>query len=317
MKLRDIISLFAVLTMCIASCKRIELHSATSSVYLKIKTDRTPSIIVNGRIDIQNDPVLFKKTYGPEIQVYRVCVFDRTLHRLVTEDFVPAEGGFLNVPPGTYDMIMYSSGSEVTYIAQGTSRAGAYATTASVSRNTEDLMAEPEHIFVACMEGVEVPVYSESEGLRVIDVTTSKILDTYTLELNRIEEMDRILKAEVRITGQVSKKYLWTRTSPDETASLSVKPVVDKENGRIYAVFNTFGRNNYHSGKVEVILIVTDTNERQHQWKIDVTNQMYNIDSLNEIIIEDRIVIPDTDGGGGFNPEVNDWDEDTTYVPIT
>ena len=312
-----IISLFVVLTMCIASCKRIELHTATSSVYLEIQTDRTAPINVHGSIDILNDPALYEKTFGPSIDVYRVCLFDRLTHRMVVEEFVPKDGGFLNVPTGTYDMIMYNSGSEVTYVQQGASRATAYATTANVSRNTEHLMAEPEHIFVACIDGLEVQRYAESDGLHIINVTTSKILDTYTLEMNRIENMERIMNAEVRITGQLTKKYLWTRTSPDESASLSVKPVIDRENGRIYAVFNTFGRNTYHTGKVNAVLIVTDNNERMHQWKIDVTDQMYGPDSTNEIIIEDRITIPDTDDGGGFTPEVNEWDEDVTYVPIT
>ena len=304
--------------MCIASCKRIELHTATSSVYLEIQTDRTAPINVHGSIDILNDPALYEKTFGPSIDVYRVCLFDRLTHRMVVEEFVPKDGGFLNVPTGTYDMIMYNSGSEVTYVQQGASRATAYATTANVSRNTEHLMAEPEHIFVACIDGLEVQRYAESDGLHVINITTSKILDTYTLEMNRIENMERIMNAEVRITGQLTKKYLWTRTSPDESASLSVKPVIDRENGRIYAVFNTFGRNTYHhTGKVNAVLIVTDNKERMHQWKIDVTDQMYGPDSTNEIIIEDRITIPDTDDGGGFTPEVNDWDEDVTYVPIT
>jgi hypothetical protein len=54
-----------------------------------------------------------------------------------------------------------------------------------------------------------------------------------------------------------------------------------------------------------------------HLWKIDVTEQMYGPDSTNEIIIDYRITIPDTDAGGGFTPEVDDWDEDVTYVPIT
>ena len=312
-----IISLFVVLTMCIASCKRIELQTATSSVYLEIQTDRTAPINVHGSIDILNDPALYEKAFGPSIDVYRVCLFDRLTHRMVVEEFVPKDGGFLNVPTGTYDMIMYNSGSEVTYVQQGVSRSTAYATTANVSRNTENLMAEPEHIFVACIDGLEVQRYAESDGLHVINITTSKILDTYTLEMNRIENMERIMNAEVRITGQLTKKYLWTRTSPDESASLSVKPVIDRENGRIYAVFNTFGRNTYHTGKVNAVLIVTDNKERMHQWKIDVTDQMYGPDSTNEIIIEDRITIPDTDDGGGFTPEVNEWDEDVTYVPIT
>ena len=312
-----IISLFVVLTMCIASCKRIELHTATSSVYLEIQTDRTAPINVHGSIDILNDPALYEKAFGPSIDVYRVCLFDRLTHRMVIEDFVPKDGGFLNVPTGTYDMIMYNSGSEVTYVQQGVSRSTAYATTANVSRNTESIMTEPEHIFVACIDGLEVPRYAEADGLHIINVTTSKILDTYTLEMNRIENMERIMNAEVRITGQLTKKYLWTGTSPDESASISIKPVVDKENGRIYAVFNTFGLNTYHKGKTDVLLIVTDQNERMHLWKIDVTDQMYGPDSTNEIIIEDRIIIPDTDAGGGFTPEVNDWDEDVTHVPIT
>jgi hypothetical protein len=214
-------------------------------------------------------------------------------------------------------MIMYSTGSDVTYVQLGASRATTYAATATVSRNTGSLMAEPEHIFVACVEDLNVPRYSEADGLHIINITTSKVLDTYTIEMNRIENMERIMKAEVRITGQLTKKYLWTGTSPDETASLSIKPVIDNENGRIYAVFNTFGRNTYHTEKVNAVLIVTDNNERMHQWPIDITDQMYGPDSTNEIIIDDRITIPDTDAGGGFTPEVDDWDEDVTYVPIT
>ena len=310
--------LFLMVAICFASCRRVDLHTATSSVYIGIETDTTPRLTVPEYFDVDSSPEMYARVYGPEIPIYRVCVYDTETKDFVAEDFLPAEGGFLNIPPGTYDMIIYSSGSSVTYVDDDYSRWHIYAGTNAEETSSGLMIPEPEHIFTALLEEVEIPIYSTSSSIREMKVKTSKVLESYSIQFTDIADIERVETAEIRISSQVPGRYLWGERTKDLSGSVRFNPVVDKENGRIYAVFNTFGRNTYRQNKVLATLVVVDVNGRIHQWTADITDWIESFDNVRkEIIIDNEIKVPDTTDGGGLNPDVDDWDDNEIYVPIS
>lgn len=302
--------------MCLSSCRRIELHVATSSVYLQIETDRSTSLNLSG-VDFDSFPSLKEKVYGPSIDIYHVCLYNED-HEIVTDTYLPEKGGFLEVPAGTYDIILYSAGSDVTLVKGHGARAEVLACTSVDVRGSQALISEPEHIFAASMTGVEIPVYSDADQMHVINARTSKVLHSYTMEVTDVDGIERLSDVDMYVSGQLQGRYLWDRRPLEKQCQLHVKPVVDVENRRIYTVFNTFGRYAQGESDVKVNLVVTDNNGRKHQWVFDVTDIVDSPDNDdNEIIMDNGIVIPDTSAGGGFIPDVNDWDDDVTHVPIS
>lgn len=312
------ISCLLLATICFASCKRIELQRPTSVVYLEILTDPEPALPENESIDVNSSQDLYARAYGPEIDLYRICLYDTETHEFAGEDFLPAEGGFLNVVPGFYDMIIYSAGSPVTILENEQMRSKIYAYTNAVESNDGLMIPEPEHMFVAVMQNVGIPIYSETDTIRTMQVKTTRIAETYSIEFANVVGLDRVDKAEIRVSGQVPGKFLWDQRTPDLAGSVHFEPIIDIDGGRIYALFNTFGRNQYRYNRMVVTLVITDCNGRNHQWKVDVTDIVDNPDNLgNQIQIINELTIPDTDDGGGLNPDVNDWDDQITVVPIS
>ena len=69
---------------------------------------------------------------------------------------------------------------------------------------------------------------------------------------------------------------------------------------------------------IDITLTTLDHNGRSASWKVDITDIIDNPDNItNHIIIDAEINIPDTDGGDGMVPDVKDWEDEVTHVPIS
>jgi hypothetical protein len=192
-----------------------------------------------------------------------------------------------------------------------------------ISKGTDDtksvedynIIFEPDHIFTGTRANVDIPIHAAEDGPVVIDVEMTTLIDTYSLEVSYIEGAGRIQKADVYITGQAPSKYMWDRRFPNNPCAIYFESVIDPKKGHLLTVFNTFGKFPNARNGVYLNVLVTDVTGGRYQWVYDVTDQFDNPDNAtHEIIIEDRIVIPE--GGGGFTHEVNDWDTEVIYVPL-
>lgn len=314
---------------CMPSCARIPLYDPTTNVYLKLDLKLNTDIVLSGDLDIDGDPVLRDKVHGVMPQTVRACFYSAETHKLVAEEFLPAEGGFVDIPAGFYNIIVYSLGTEVTRTNGTETRAGAYAYTSEtgatvrIARGSDDtksvedhnIIYEPDHIFTGTKENVEIPIHAMQDGIVVIEIEMTTLIDTYTLEVRYIEGAGRIQKADVYITGQAPLKYMWDRRFSNKPSAIYFESVVDPKKGNLFTAFNTFGKFPNARNDVYLNVLVTDVTGGRYQWVYDVTDQFDNPDNItHEIIIDDRIVIPE--GGGGFTHDVSDWDSEVVYVPL-
>lgn len=322
---KSLIFLFSALAL--VACKRIPLYDPQSDVFLKVNYI-IPEVNLNDDIDIENDPYIHEKVFGRLPEEIRVCFYDPLTHALVAEDFLPAQGGFVNIPAGTYDMIVYGLGTEATIVKDTDTRAMAYAYTSftgtkvrvvgNETRSAEEfnIIFEPDHLFEASAEGIVIPVHSEIDKPVVIEVDATTLLESYSFEVLNIQGAGRIRKADIYITGQAPGKYLWDRRLPNKPGAIWFQAEVNVEKGHIYTVFNTFGKYPGERNDVFLNVLVTDAQGDRYQWVYDVTDQFDNPDNTHhEIIIDDPIVIPEG-GGGGFNHEVQAWEEEVIYIPL-
>lgn len=318
-----------VMMATMSSCSRIPLYDPISSIYLRIDLKLNSNVTLDQDIDIEGNAELKEKVYGKIPETVRACFYSTEHHNLVAEEFLPAEGGFVDIPAGTYDIIVYSLGTESTRTKDTESRAGANAFTSEtgatvrIAYGTDDTKAiedyrvfhEPDHLFTGVRNNVEVPVHAEHEETVIIDVEMTTLLDTYSLEVRYVEGAGRIRKADVYITGQAPSKYMWDRRYPNKSGAIYFQSEINESKGNLYTVFNTFGKFPGAHNDVYLNVLVTDIQGGRHQWVYDVTDQFDDPDNhTHQIIIDDPIKIPDDEGG--FTHDVTDWKDEVIYVPL-
>ena len=320
------IKLALLFLLCLLSCKRIPLYEPSSDIYIKLEIKMDTEVSLNGDLDLDGNEELRDKACGKMPRNVRVCFYDPDTHKLVAQEFLPSEGGFVDVAPGVYDVIVYSLGCEVTQLegtdirAMGrafTSAAGqtVKVTKAGVTTLSYDVIYEPDHLYVGRLEGVVIPVRASIDKAVVIEAGMRSLLETYSFEVRHVTGAELIRTASVYITGQASGKYLWDGRYPRTPCAVMVPAVFDAGKGHLWTVFNTFGRMPGTESDVLLNMVVNTTNGAKYQWVFDVTEQFDNPDNtLHEIVIDEEIVIPDDSSGGGFTAGVYEWD--TEVVPI-
>lgn len=311
-----------------ASCRRIELYEPHSGVYVKFNIQVEPDIVS-----------MYDKSYPfPDIvrggmpSSFRVCFYDPVSHSLVAEDLLGYEGGFVNIAAGTYDIMAYSLGTEVTRVAGSDSRAACYAYSSAtgyslnltradsndhIERYNFSVIHEPDHIYVGRKADVEIPVVPDDNRIIVINLDESTLLESYTFQALNIIGAERVESVTCYVTGQASQRYLWDSRYSNNQCAIGFAGSLDVENGTIITAFNTFGRFPGSSSRVFVNLLVNDKSGGKYQWIFDVTEQFDNPDNeKHEISIVSAIVIPERQQGG-FTPSVGDWNAEIIDVPLS
>ena len=199
-----ILGLLALLTV---SCKPILLYRPESDVYLRLH-------IVLHEEDVSEEGD--EEVKEPE-QV-RVCFYDIDTHEKVAEDLLPPEGGFVDIPSGEYDIIVYSLGSDYTKMdetmVRGTMRAYTEETgimvrvtkvTDPFENPNQSVNYEPDYLFAGKAEKVVIPVRSENDQTIVIDIEMHSIVERYTLvikNLNGAENLSGIVNDRRKYMGK-------------------------------------------------------------------------------------------------------------------
>ncbi|MBR6458245.1 MAG: DUF5119 domain-containing protein [Bacteroidales bacterium] len=190
---------------------------------------------------------------------------------------------------------------------------------------------EPEHLLVANEKNVHI---SPHDTLVTIETEASTIVDSYYLQI-RVVGMQYASEATAVITGlSPSNKIGLNERTIDPSAAVvfdlkkGVDDSLDGENKDVLcAVFNTFGKIENVSSELRVTFNVVDTagNLLQHEVNLDAVFESELAKKYHWLIIEEEepwvIPNPHVDpqpgtGGGGFQPVVDDWEEQTGEITL-
>ena len=237
-----------LLTLTLLSCERIPLYDRETGVYLKI------NIRVNTQITTPGN------TRAEEVKPEKMQVnfYDVETHALVSKFYVAPEGGFIDIAPGLYDVIIYNIDTEQTHVVNGNSSRGqAYAYTdfettempanwrSAGSTATPDgasIIREPDHLYVGRMERVHIPERSTQDETVELYAEAASLLETYTFRATNITNIKDAGVVKVYITGQVRGRYLWDNHYPAEAVAITFDCHVNQADNEISTVFNTFGK---------------------------------------------------------------------------
>ena len=305
------------------SACRAKLHDPITDTYVKVNFTLESGVKIPEGFP-QENPLYAEKILGRRPATLRLLFYNVETLELEAEEFLPAEGGFVVVEPGTYHVFIYGLGTESSVISGidnlNTAYVSSSATGMRVSMaglNTKgatdyDIFHEPDHFFAYKLENFVVSRHTASGAPLLIDANLTSLAKTYSFRLTNIEEIERIAKVELIVTGQTPGLYVWDGRYPENRRSaVSVPCLVDRERNTISSIFNSFGR--LPGEPVFAYLLVTDHQGHTFQIIYDITDIIE--DPSNPIIeIDDPITIPDTEGG--FTQEVDDGDVEIVPIPL-
>lgn len=297
------------------SCKRRPL---TTADYM---------VIVN--LEIEKEIVNYQMTKDPTLM--RCIFYDSESGAFVTQAFLPPTGGQVSlIPAREYDVLVYNFDTESTWLEDENWYHKIYASTSLIpdsfrtklrSRaskvDQEEIVYDPDHLFVGRMEDVFIPARSVDAPPVVLDIRCRTVVQSWILEARTVTGVENIGTMASVVTGLAESN----RIAFDEKSQAYISVYFDNyeidENGLLTARFNTFG---WHPecGTAQILsLVFTDTGGGGHVFHYDVSAQFP--DNKEQIIrIEDEIHIPEpiTGGDGGFVPKVEDWEDINTDIVI-
>ena len=314
--------------LAVASCKRVPLYDASSKIWLELQLKLAMDVTVSDTIDLNSYPQYYDKVHLKTPERLAACFYDMNTHQLVAKEYVGPTGGYItSVPSGTYDVLVYELGTLVTQVDNNEMRGQIKARTSDITQsvstgfmskttkadpNTDPVISEPDHLIVARLSGVFVPDYADIDGSYVIHADGQSSVETYSFIVRNVKGLEQVRSVQALISGQASSKFLWDGHNPTSTVNLLTSAVADRTLNCLYGVYNTFGQ---IGAKVYLNFLVTTIAGDETVFPVDITDE---VDNPDYVIVIDSLVIPPMGDKphGGYNPTVNDWDDEVIDVPI-
>lgn len=255
--------------------------------------------------------------------------------------------GNLGISHGNYNILVYNFDTPTTQVAAENTEEGIIAYTDEISSairsrllgtkgdetfNGISIRYEPEHLMVGNERDVRI---SPHDTLVVIHTEATTIVDTYYLQV-RVKGLQFASTATAVISGLSPSNHIGrNQRTQDSSAAVAFEMKkgqdvsLDGDNQDVLcAVFNTFGKIDSISSELFVTFNVFDTagNLLQYQANLDQVFESELAKKNKWLIIDDSVLvidIPDpgsgqqeSAGGGGFQPQVDDWTEETGEISL-
>lgn len=335
-----VLVLLAALSL--AGCHRRPLEEMSEKVSVRVTVNI--KAIANVTTEIYNDRIPV-----PQINtdMMRVMVYDPSNHDLLTQAFISnksynEEGdqvlsGDLNISYGDYDMLVYNFDVATTLISSENNEESILAYTDEISNSMKSslfgnklskseideygrIQYEPDHLVVAREHNLRV---SPHDTVVVISTTASTIIDTYYIQIH-VEGLKFANTATAIISGLSPSNHFGTNTRTNDPTSAvsfelhkSTDPNLPGDNKDVLcATFNTFGKIPDTTSNLYVTFNVLDHAGNLQTYSTSLDKVFLTEDAIKRhwLLIEDTFEIKDpgisTSGNEGFQPRVDEWEEE-------
>lgn len=314
-------------------CNRRPLLDPSFSTQLMVKVDIRN--LQNVTCDIYNDKIPVP-TIEPEMM--RVLFYKPGTNIVAGESYISnvatdAEGnrlisGIVGIIPGTYEMVIYNFDTRSTMIRNDDRHATIEAYTEPVvesiaSRfNTRvdeatDILYQPDHVVVATEPEEVIPYHDE---VHVINTVAESVVETFYIQA-KVEGLEYVSSAQAVLTGMVGSNMLGQRRAVTEKETALYFTMIksdDKGAPVLCNTFNTFGRIEGSTNNLWMTFDIHTIDGRVITKEYDITH-LFDTPECKEhrwLLLDEVIVIPPpptpppTQNGGGFQPSLEDWDEE-------
>ena len=260
--------------------------------------------------------------------------------------------GNLGISYGNYNFLVYNFDTPTTQVTAENTESGIIAYTSEISSSTRRMLLgtkaeepkedngyagmsiryEPEHLMVGNERNIRI---SPHDTLVIIRTEATTVVDTYYLQV-RVRGLQFASSATAVISGlSPSNRIGLNQRTVDEPSAVAfeLKKARDTELGGdnqdiLFAVFNTFGKIEDVNSELVVTFNVYDTAGNLLQYKANMDQVFKSELAINStwLIIDDSVLVidipepapdPDQPGtSGGFQPQVDDWEEETGEIVL-
>ncbi len=323
--------LLAIAIMLMAACERRPLLDPALMVKVRVEIDTRDMKNITTGIYNPNVPI-------PDIEqeVMHLMFYDATEDNLVTEVYISEREkapngnnvicGNVMIGNGTYRMLGYNFGTVSTVVYDYESWSGITAKASQVSKRIasayrskvdgeEVITYEPDHLLVTRNAQTFIPYH---EDIWTIDAVARPVLDTYYLQIE-VEGLEYVASAQAYLTSMAGGNRIAENeivTDPLNTIYLDLVKSEDKGVPVICNIFNTFGHIDGENNELTVTFDVKTKNGVSQQFRYDITDLFKTQEAKenNWLLMKEKIIIfkPDdtTQGSGGMDPTVSDWENE-------
>lgn len=329
-RLIDRAALSAILVSAVlTSCERRPLDDPDFNTSINVKV--SVEAISNVTCDIYNDKIPVPKI-DPDMM--HVLFFEETGDALATEAYISTKStdsdgntvfsGKLSIAPGTYRMYIYNFGTENTLIRNTYSWENAEAYAANVpdriSRSyqtkvpaEEPITYSPDHLVVARSPREVIPYHS---GIYTVKAESRSVVESYYLQI-KVDGIEYVSGARAVLSGMSGGNRIALGERMDDQRTSIFFPLVksdDKGVPVICCIFNTFGRPDDSLNSLEVTFDIVTKAGESVQKTFDISELFRSEDCIKHhwLLLDETIKIdpPKTPDPGGFNPSVDDWENE-------
>ena len=345
MKRRIFIFVLAALTV-LTGCMRRELEYGNASINLRLNIRL--NVQVNGKIEQLPEPEMMRvmffdpDTYDLVTESYLPAGGGRISlppgkYKFIGYNF-DTEATLLRNDRNYYSIEAYTN--EVSQALKATTlNSIRYAKSATKADSEEEqdawdlalkriqenpVIYEPDHLFVSHQD---VEVFN-IDGEQTIHADAETIIETWKISI-AIRNEQYMASARALLTGQIASNFIGLpkeegKTDTDVTLMFDMKADSDEDTSDvIIGQFNTFGKNPSIESRLWLTIIIKTVGGDTIEWHRDITDEFFTEEAYEDQTIhieDDPITIEPptggTTGGGGFQPGVDDWDEENVPINI-
>ncbi len=317
-----------------SGCHRRPLEDPAE--YTRVKVKVNVKNIHNVTCDIYND-----KIPHPEInpEAMHVIFFMQNEETVAAETFITnveteEDGskslvGDIAIYPGTYRMLIYDYGTEETIVKDFYSFDKAYACTdvapyavrvkfATKTDEIPDIVNEPDHLVVASNPAETIPYH---DGLYTISTEAHSVVESWYLQI-KVDGLEYVSSAQALLSGMVRENLIASDTrvnDPEATVWFRLQKSEHDGVPVICTVFNTFGRIPESTNNLAVTFSIQTTDGRTVKREFDISDLFLTEDAVKHhwLLLDETITIdPPAHKGGGFDPAVDDWEEEHREIEL-
>lgn len=294
------------------SCRREPLYEQASDIRL----------ILNLNLS-EDDDAMWCKPKAPSL--VRTIFYDRTTGERVATIFTGREGGsVVGVDAGTYTVLSFNDDCEYTRITGEDNLNTITAYTESVSMpagsglltKADEYYAirEPDHLLVGLDTALVVPLVEKQDTTITLTSTLKTVMDSYYIRIDSLKGLQNVNSVALYLTGhsgynEIGKK---ARSTEDETLYIgTVRP--DPTYTYLQGTFCTFGKIPGTGGMAYIEIVVTGAGGTVYHFEQDITEQYADPKHVLMLCVKGEIKPQEQ---GGFEPEVDEWSEETDDIDI-
>ena len=246
-------------TVVCASCERRPLTDQSYNVWIDL--------------EIEDEITNYELESLPETMV--VSFYDPESGQRVNSNnyYIGSDGGYVNIPPGNYDIVVYNAARETTNIDAEygahdelmaytdeisdfemnqmadflKARATLHATKAEEDGTLPDeldypIVQTPDHLFVGRCESHAVPVQTDESQVHVIPMRAETVVKTYTVDVRVLQGAEYISSVDALLSGMVYSNYISHNVLSDKPVTIKFSLAVSDDKTFLTGSFETFGK---------------------------------------------------------------------------